>query len=203
MKTKQVYGVPAQIKGAFHDTESQKKITDPDIVLHKFEILKNRFFSINEWKKHCGTLSADFKLYDNNGIPADRTPREGDFIRVDIPGPGDFEARGYDWVEIMNIDNNSCDGELERYLIKCQPSRSPQSKDDRIRHFFSRESTSTFIISRGMDFIKVGIYGRNEMPNYDKKGILLKIRNFIISLVGFAHLTKIQWKCLSDGLLDL
>ncbi len=202
MKAKKVYGVPEQIKGAFHDTESQKEVNDPDILLQKFEVLKDRFFSINNWKDYCGTLSADFKLYDVNGMSVERIPRQGDYIKIDIPGPGDFEARGYDWVEIVNISDDHNDGEVERYLIKCRPSKSPQVEDSTGRHFFSRKSTSTFIISRGKDFIKVGIYGRNEIPNYIQKGILSKIRNFIISLVSSAHLTKIQWKCLADGLLD-
>ncbi|PZU83240.1 MAG: hypothetical protein DI529_12985 [Chryseobacterium sp.] len=202
MEAKKIPGVPEQVIGAYHDTEDQINFMMSEIVVRKFNVLKERFFSINDWKDYCGDLSSEFKLYDKSGSYVERKPRVGDFMRIDIPGPGDVKSNGYDWVEIVKIDDHTYSDELERYLMICTPSKIPGSKSDRIAHFYSSGSSSTFIISRGHNYIKVGVYGRNEVPNTTKTGILGKIRNFLIALGGFARIPKIQWKNLTSGLLD-
>lgn len=202
MEAKQIPGVPVQKKGAFHDTESKKSFESEELVANHFEILKNRFFSIHRWKEYGGDLSADFRLFDCDGSYVDRMPRKGDYIRIDIPGPGDIKAKGYDWVEVMKIDDRCYGDELERYLLVCRPSAVPQSNKEHIAHFYSRESSSSFIISRGIDYIKAGIYGRNEVPNVSRSGFFGRIRNLLVSIGGFFQLTKIQWKSLADGFLD-
>ena len=47
-----------------------------------------------------------------------------------------------------------------------------------MEHFYSDSATSTFIIEKGIDYIKVGIYGRNEMLNKKNVGILNTIEIF-------------------------
>jgi len=202
MEAKQIPGVPEQKKGAYHDTESERSFESAELAAQNFEILKDRFFSVNRWKEYCGDLSADFRLFDCYGSYMDRMPRKGDYMRIDIPGPGDIKAKGYDWVEVVEIDDRCYGDELERYLMVCRPSAVPQSKKEHISHFYSAESSSSFLISRGKDYIKAGIYGRNEVPNTSRTGFFGKIRNFLVSLGGFVQLTKIQWKSLADGLLD-
>ncbi len=202
MNAKSVPGVPYQVKGAYHDTESKKEFSSPEETVRHFEILKDRFFSVNRWKDFCGGWSADFKLYDSSGSYVDRMPKVGDYMRIDIPGPGDLRAKGYDWVEIVKIDNQHYEHELERYLIICRPSRIPNSKSDHIAHFFARKSSSNFVIYRGENWIKAGVYGRNEIPNFSKTGFFGKIRNFFIFLGGSLKLTKIQWKSMTEGLID-
>ena len=202
MKAKQIPGVPVQKKGAFHDTESKRSFESAELVANHFEILKDRFFSIHPWKEYGGDLSADFRLFDCDGSYVERMPRKGDYIRIDIPGPGDIKAKGYDWVEVMKIDDRCYGDELERYLLVCRPSAVPQSNEEHIAHFYARESSSSFIISRGIDYIKAGIYGRNEVPNISRTGFFGRIRNLLVSIGGFFQLTKIQWKSLADGFLD-
>ena len=202
MEAKQIPGVPVQKKGAFHDTESKRSFESEEHVANHFEILKDRFFSIHRWKEYGGDLSADFRLFDCVGSYVDRMPRKGDYIRIDIPGPGDIKAKGYDWVEVMKIDDRCYGDELERYLLVCRPSAVPQSNKEHIAHFYARESSSSFIISRGIDYIKAGIYGRNEVPNISRTGFFGRIRNLLVSIGGFFQLTKIQWKTLADGFLD-
>lgn len=203
MEAKKCPGVPSQIQGAFHDTESQKDFNVPRLAVQKYDELKKRFFDINHWKDYCGKASSDFKLYSDLGKALDRQPQVGDFVRIDIRGPGDFRAGGFDWVQIEDISDPFLSGEeIESQLMIFRPSRMPGEIGGNILHFYSQEATSTFRISRGENFIRVGIYGRNEVANYNHVGILNKIRNFIITLGGFAKVTKIQWKCLADGLLD-
>jgi hypothetical protein len=201
MKAKKIYGVPVQVKGAFFDTESEKEIASAELIIQKFSELKKRFFSVNNWKDYCGNFSAEFKLFDRSGDSITRNPKAGDYIRIDIPGPGDYKAKGYDWVEIVELNDTTFGEEKERWLMMCRPCQEPSVQTEHIAHFYSDQTTSTIIISRFEKSIKVGIYGRNEITNY-KTGWIGKIRNFMISLGGYTSLTKIQWKTLAEGLLN-
>ncbi|WP_370896452.1 hypothetical protein [Chryseobacterium gossypii] len=201
MKPKQIYGVPEQKHGGFHDTESEKEFENPSVATQKFAVLKERFFSVNNWVQYCGEGSADFKLYDSNGNRIDRTPEIGDFMRIDIPGPGTAESKGYDWVKVINISHKDMN-DSEVILMSCRPSTDPCRKENHhIAHFYSDKATSTFMISRNGNSVKAAIYGRNETPNFNAT-FIDKIRNIMIAVGGMMRISKIQWKCLSDGLLN-
>ncbi|WP_415327347.1 hypothetical protein [Chryseobacterium sp. MMS23-Vi53] len=203
MRAKLIPGVPQQMKGGFHDTETCKKFDNPETATEQFEILKRKFLAVNDWRSFCGEGFADFKLFDSEGNFINRFPKEGDFIRIDIPGPGNSEAKGYDWVKILNISEYHYNEILECYSMVCQPSENPQDKNNfHIAHFYSQESTSTFIICRGKNFIKAGIYGRNEYPNFNSS-FLNKIRNLFIAIGGMIGFSKIQWKRLTNGFIDI
>ncbi|AZA83639.1 hypothetical protein C1637_14655 [Chryseobacterium lactis] len=200
MKPKQIKGVPPQKSGGFHDTETRKQF-ETELIPIKFEILKKRFFDINQWKSYCGEAFAEFKLYDSKGIPVVREPQKGDFIRINIPGPGEIEAKGYDWVEItdmcFSLDNTS-----ESVMMTCRPSQDPQNKKNRnIAHFYSSKATSTFMVYRNPTHLKAAVYGRNESPNFKAKFIDV-IRNLVVAAGGIMGIAKIQWKELADGFLD-
>lgn len=96
MKPKVIIGIPEQKKGSFHDTESKLFFESIETTHQSFEILKTRFLDINQWKEFCKEKSADFKLYDSFGNHINRIPKENDLIRIDIPGPGNPESKGYD-----------------------------------------------------------------------------------------------------------
>lgn len=199
MKPKQIPGVPLQKKGGFHDTESIKHYSIPE-VQSKFNILKERFFSINKWKEFGGDASAEFKHFDSSGKWIDRIPVKGDFIRIGIPGPGTKEAKGYDWVEIANISHRDS-GVRESYLMICRPSKEPTKPKGYIAHFYSPAATSNILIAREGDYIMTGVYGRNERPNFNT-GFIDKIRNFFISVGGILGFGKAQWKVLAEGLIN-
>lgn len=198
MKAKHISGVPGQKEGAFQDTESHKKFDSPEAAFTNFDILKTRFLSVNEWQNYCGKSTAEFKLFDENGQHVNRKPQEGDYIRIDIPGPGDFEAKGFDWVEITEMDNNTSEKSCR---ITCKPSKDPTGQSSKIAHFYSAKTSSTFIISIMGHSLKVGVYLRNELPN-SQTGFLNRVRNFLISLGGNTRFTKIQWKSFTNGMLD-
>lgn len=203
MKPKIISGIPNHLEGAFHDTESQKDYDSPGLAAQDFIILKERLLSINHWKDYCGKASADFKVFTPDGEFSHKSPRTGDYIRIDIPGPGDVKNKGYDWVEITEMTDKYLDvDELESYLIISQPSKAPKNKNGQIAHFYSKDSTASFRIARGANFVRIGIYGRNEKPNFRKKNIFNKIRSFLISFGGFSQFTKIEWKCVAESLID-
>ncbi|GAB0157597.1 hypothetical protein CHRYSEOSP005_28760 [Chryseobacterium sp. Alg-005] len=201
MKAKQIPGVPIQKSGSFHDTESEKHFENSSIASEKFDILKERFFSINRWKSFTGAPLADFKLFNSNGNAIEQMPEIGNFIRIDIPGPGETESRGYDWVEIVYISHQHTE-QSESYILTCRPSKIPGiTTNPHIAHFYSNAATSTFMIQKEGRKIKAGIYGRNEKPNLNAR-FIDKIRNILIAWGGMTGFSKIQWKSLTEGLLD-
>lgn len=199
MKPKQIPGVPVQKKGGFHDSESTMQCTDLE-VHSKFDILKQRFFSINKWKKYAGSASADFRHFDASGNAVDRMPKKGDFVRIAIPGPGNKEGQGYDWVEVVNLSHWET-GSTESYLMICRPCKEPNKLNGNIAHFYGPAATSNIMISREGNTLKVGIYGRNESPNF-QTAFAGRIRNFFIGVGGIFGFSKMQWKTLAEGLLD-
>lgn len=198
MKPKNIPAVPPHVKGSFHDTESIKEVESSEEIDLKFNILKQRFLAINHWRKYCRESSTDFKLCDSTGRLVERLPQMDDYIRIDIPGPGGSEGRSFDWVQIISIDLAN----PEMVIIQCRPSKDPvKDHSSKIAHFYSNAATSTFIVSKNNNVLKVGIYGRNEYPNL-KAGFFNCIRNIMISIGGMLGFSKIQWKCLAEGLVD-
>lgn len=201
MKPKLIIGIPEQKKGSFHDTESKRFFESIETTHQSFEILKTRFLDINQWKEFCKEKTADFKLYDSFGNHINRIPEENDLIRIDIPGPGNPESKGYDWVKIIKISNQYLTaGEIETITMICEPTVVPKSNSNHIAHFYSQNSSSTFRISRGSKYIKIGIYGRNETPNMNTN-FIGKIRNLAIAIGGMFGISKIQWKVFADEIL--
>ncbi|MGD1317706.1 hypothetical protein [Chryseobacterium sp. 2R14A] len=178
MKPKNIPGVPQHFKGSFHDTESTIKIEKSEEIEAKYNVLKQRLFSVNNWRRYCPESTTDFKLHDASGIMVERLPKIGDYIRIDIPGPGGSDGRSFDWVQILMIDADFSD----RVMIQCRPSTDPAKKNSRkIAHFYSHASTSTFIVSKQGNILKAGIYGRNEYPNL-KSGFFNSLRNVFIAM---------------------
>ncbi|WP_312079095.1 hypothetical protein [Chryseobacterium sp.] len=196
MIAKKIPGVPKQRKGSFHDTESLKHFKNKDIE-HAFNILRQRFLNINEWQKYCSKNFSDFKLCDDSGKILERLPETGDYIRIDIPGLGGIEGDSYDWVQIVMLETAVSD----MMMMQCKPCQKPFGSNGRVAHFYSKSGTSTFIISKGKNYLKAGIYGRNEKPN-ENGGFLDFIRNLLISIGGMLGFSKMQWKCLTYGWLD-
>lgn len=198
MKPKNIPGVPRQVKGGFHDSETILNLETEDDIDIQFHLLKERFLGIGEWQKYCPETSADFKLCNANGNPVDRLPQLGDYIRIDIPGPGGTEGRSFDWTKIDKVDFNSPD----RLLIQCRPSPDPKKiNSTKIAHFYCDRSTSTFVIEKRENSLMAAVYGRNESPNL-KSGFINSARNVMIAIGGVFGFSKIQWKCLVDGMID-
>ncbi|WBX97827.1 hypothetical protein [Chryseobacterium gambrini] len=203
MKPKYITKVPDQQKGSFHDTESVRTSKKDENTSDNFKILKDRLLSVNYWNYYAHGIVADFKLHDAEGNLKKSLPEKGDFIRIDIPGPGNFEARGFDWVQITDIyDGQSEEADiLEMFLIECRPSQVPGKATSNTAHFYTSEATSSFAIFRGVDFIKFGIYGRNESPNMEVN-LADKARNLSIALGGMVGLSKIHWKVLAETFVE-
>lgn len=140
-------------------------------------------------------------MCNSAGIIIHSKPQQNDFIRIKIPGPGLREGNQYDWVQIVRVEEKEND--LQDYcLFECSPCKMPGAKkNDGVAHFYTSKATSTFIILKEKDRLKVSIHGRNETPNY-AVSMVSKLRNFFIAVGGMFGFSKIEWKLVADGLLD-
>lgn len=203
MKPKEISGVPRHEKGGFHDTESTAK-TSAKLVDAKFEILKQRFLDVNSWKENSAVGASEFKLFSKNGQPANRRPEIGDKIRINIPGPGGIQTDSYDWVDVIDYrETKNADEGTFSIVMTCRPAHPPrQENEENIAHFYGEDATSTFMITKGKDYVMASVHGRNEKPNTKKAGWLDAVRNFFIGSGGILGAGKAQWKLLTEGLIS-
>jgi hypothetical protein len=199
IKAKPVGGVPSQRVGGFHDTESQKFYDNSSDACIAFNALKDRFFAIYCWKNFCNNTLADFHLYDAQGHMVTRMAQIGDFVKIEILASHVIGIKYY-WVKIKEIIHEQ-DFKTERYLITFVPSSDPSVKIKRVIHFYSGNSSSTFMIARDSQVLTAGVYGRNEAPNL-KTDPINCIINIVISFGAMTGLSKVQWKNFTESILD-
>ncbi|MBA2563010.1 MAG: hypothetical protein H0V14_08875 [Chitinophagaceae bacterium] len=194
--------VPGQLKGAQSNTEHSVTAKSRDEALDIFKRAYKRLLNINIWQKLSGKATADFELRDSDGEEEHRLASVNDYFKIDIPGPGSAAGEGYDWVKVEEIaDKTNPEADEESFSMRVRPSIDPNNESTDVAHFFTDESTSTFVISRKGNTITASVFGRNEKPNTDTKKVVDKIRNAAIGSTAIAGISKIQWASLVKGLL--
>lgn len=192
--------IPTQQTGKAIDAESSIELTGEMEARSFFAEVKNRLQNVNQWKDYAGNLSATFQLVNADGTEIDRPAQKGDYFKIDIPGPGSTSGEGYDWVQIEEVESKSApDG--ESFGFRVRPTDNPQSNKQDVAHFYSEESTSSFIVKRYGNRITVSIHDRNTKPNTDADSTVDKIRDAVVGAAGALSFSKIQWQNLTDGLL--
>jgi len=219
--------VPQQIKGNATDNVSVNKFPEVETAKEHFRIVSARLRNINGWKALAGPQTAAFQVYNSDGQPADREVREGDYIRIDIPGPGSSTGDGFDWVTVLSIraaNNKEDDGDTgneneintnktdhgknesgedadESLTITVKPSDNPLNRKEDTAHFFESSATSTFIIQRIGTRVQASVHGRNEEPNTRISATIDKMRNTLVAKGAAAGFSGMQWQSLTDGLI--
>lgn len=199
IKPKKVPGIPLQVKGNFHDTESIQKFENIHEAELKYNILKQRFFEINKWGNYSKENITVFTLCDSSGNIVQRLPLIGDYIKILLSEIKNPKTNDYQWVCIDMIDKTN----PNRIMMQCRPSKLPGNEfAGKTVHFHSANTTSTFVISKGNDYVKMAIYGRNEKPNQNTD-IISSVKNMFIALGRVVGSSKIQWKQLTNGMVSL
>jgi hypothetical protein len=200
MKEKNQPGiVPEQRTGIPIDTESSVELENEEQAKAFFEVVKQRLNDINRWHEIAGTLSTKFQLIDKNGMQVKRSPQKGDYFQIDIPGPGTVSGRGYDWVQVEEVESTAT-ADAETFGLRVRPAQNPASNADTL-HFYSRESTSSFVVAREKNKVTAAVYDRNTKPNKEAGSIIDKVRDAVIGTAGVLVFSKIQWKRLTDALV--
>lgn len=165
-----------------------------------YQIVKQRLLTVNQWYDFADLPMSAFKLFDHSGRSADRIAKEGDHIRIDIPGPGTKTGGGYDWVVIEKITEEAT-GQNQVISMRVRPAAHPLSEDKHTAHFLKETATSTFQVKQMGTKVRTEQHGRNEEPNTETAHTLDNFRNTMIgwgSKLGFSYP---QWKSLVKGLI--
>lgn len=193
--------IPPQEEGAQSNTAAEKLLDTEVIAKQFFDKAAARLMNVNEWRGYTGVLTAAFQLFDNKGKEVQRTVQLHDHLRIDIPGPGSTTGGGYEWVHVEALERY-LSPEEEMLLMRVRPVPNPKSDKEDVAHFFTDESTSTFIVRRTGNKVSAEVHGRNEKPNINADSFIDKARNVFAGVVAASLFSKYQWKSLAEGLLD-
>jgi hypothetical protein len=194
--------VPRQEKGAKSDTYHSIKFKTTNEAAAFFKVAKKRLLDVSNWHKLCGLVSATFALVDNKGNKVRRAAREGDYLRIDIPGPGSQTGDGYDWVKVEAIQTkNISANDYDELSMRVRPAKNPKDKTLDTAHFFEDKASSTFMVARGKNIVQAEIHGRNELPNIHEETRLDSLRNAVMALGAILGFSKFQWKKLVKGIV--
>jgi hypothetical protein len=196
--------IPRQKEGAGKDIDHTVVTADENDARKLFMIARNRLVNVNEWHHYAKPISSVFRLTDGEGHEVDRTAEAGDYFKIDLPGPGPAEGKGYDWVRVEAIeDKSNADGPAEHIAIRVRPAPDPTMKQgENVAHFFDDRSTSSFVLMRNGKEVTAAVYSRNEIPNTETSSIGDKVRNAVVGATAILGFSNVQWKNLVKGVLE-
>jgi hypothetical protein len=201
MQKKDYSGVtPQQQDGGKIDTESSVEFQSLDAAKAFYRVVKIRLLNVNEWQKLASKILAKFQVTNELGEPVNRMVKQGDYIKIDIPGPGSKSGDGYDWVHVEEV-NEMVSDDVESIGIRVRPAPNPQKAPGDVSHFYSQQATSNFIVTREGARVTAGIYDRNVEPNQDAENMSDKIRHVLTGAGAMTLFSKVQWKKLANGLI--
>lgn len=192
--------VPTQYKGKEIEAEANKTFNTEKKAKEFFELSKKKLLDVNNWNRIAGTVTAQFRIVDENGHEMNRAVKKNDYLKIDIPGPGSKEGDGYDWVrveELKEVDEK----DFQSIGFRVRPTDNPFSEKNETAHFYADEATSSFIITRNNNEVASIIIDRNLVPNKESRSVIDKARDVLVGVSAIAGFSKIQWQGLADGIL--
>ncbi|SHM95587.1 hypothetical protein SAMN05444266_11543 [Chitinophaga jiangningensis] len=194
--------IPEQTEGGQSNTSSSIRASSDQEARAMYNVARERLLDVNNWHNISGDLTATFELISPNGEKVYRHAKEGDHIRINIPGPGTSTGAGYDWVRVEKIEEQTDHNGVLSYLgMRVRPFKPPKDIDPDVAHFFQRDATSSFILTQYGAVLEASVLGRNEKPNTDTSSFWDRVRNFFVGLGAMAGLSKAQWKALVKGII--
>lgn len=195
--------LPHQQTGRQTDFTHEKKYDTLDSAHKGFQAAAGRMLSVNNWHEYAGSGSAKFRLCNNQGEEVEVMAEKGFFISIDMSGPGPDAGAGVEWVLIEKLTSEGGAHTAGEYvLMTVRPVADPRKAAAEIAHFYTDESTNTFVVRRDGMVVSAGAHGRNESPNNEEVDLHDKIRNTAIALMASVGLSGGQWQKLVNGLID-
>ena len=193
--------IPAQFTGQEIEVKTIKELNDEATAKSLYNVAKKKLLDVNNWNKTAGAITAQFQLIDEKGEEVSREVKKGDFLRINIPGPGSKEGDGYDWVLVEELKEIN-KGSLQSVGFRVRPNENPFSEKTETAHFYSKEATSSFIITRENSKLISWIVDRNLLPNTESDSLVDKLRDVVVGVSAIAGFSKVQWQGLADGLIQ-
>ncbi len=193
--------IPDQKEGKQVDLVEKKDFPDRESGEKGFRASSERLLHPQGWQELYGKAGAAFAVIDADLKQVDRPLKEGDFVRIDIPGPGSGAGDGYDWVRVAMIESEE-DTALLKVGIKLEPWSNPESSDNTTAHFFEAGSSSTLEIILDGNTLEAHYHGRNEVINNETSKLGDNLRNTMVGAGAKAGLSELQWTELLKGLIQ-
>lgn len=193
--------IPKQQEGSQLDTTAKTEFLTPEEAKAFYQIAKNRLLNVSCWAEICKVPLSTFTLTDQNGHEVIREAEEGDYLKIDIPGPATHTGDGFDWVRIEKIEEEITTTSSV-ITLQARPAANPTKKNTDIAHFFSQQATSTFQVKQSGTTVSAEEHGRNEVPNTDTSNLTDNIRNTLVGWTAKIGLSYPQWKSLVKGIVE-
>jgi hypothetical protein len=192
--------VPEQNEGTKMDITAELALDAENDAKAFYEIAKSRLLRVYDWYEICQVPVSTFMLTDAAGNEIKRNVQEGDYLKIDIPGPGSSTGDGYDWVKVESIiEDNQADADAISMTVR--PAPNPLTAEEDVAHFFKDTATSTFQVKRTGKVVHAEVHGRNELANTDTEKMTDNIRNTLVGWSAKLGLSFPQWKSLVNGLV--
>ncbi|MFS8083233.1 MAG: hypothetical protein ACMG51_07255 [Ginsengibacter sp.] len=189
--------VPENEGGKANNLEESVKCKSEEGCIMLFKKACDRMLNINSWHHFTDEKGASFCVVDEEENVVSRTPRAGDYVRIDVPGPDNKDGGGYDWVKIDTLKSDA-----HHMGMTFRACERPQKNNHTTNHFFNENATSTFIIQRTTAEVIASYHGRNEKINTDDNTLADNIRNVIVGIGALLGFSELQWKALIKSFLD-
>ncbi len=194
--------IPAQLKGDFHNIVSMQCANTVDIAVKDFEELQLRLKSVNEWDSFSAKIKAKFFIIDPKTNQTTSELKVGNLVKIDIPGPGSPSGSGYDWTEIIDVQNGIENQNCPFFAFTLRPCPAPDSDDETVAHFYNKESTNTFIVRRMGTCVYAEVHGRNQIENTSDAPLLDIVRNKAVAIGSKFGIGSLNWMGFASALLE-
>lgn len=166
---------------------NENTFPDEATASQEFERAKAKLFDVNNWSKLSG-INSTFKLYDRRGHRSHASmPEIGYYMEIILPA-----STLDNWVQITDIQQSE---NMAEFTV--HPSEKPKQlaeNEAEVEHFFIKEASSTFRVSReGNKLIGYEI-GKNEgINNQGQEAGNRAVLNTVVAEGGWALFQEIQW----------
>lgn len=193
--------IPEQHEGSQLDTIAKTEFPSIEEAKAFYQIAKNRLLNVSCWAEICKVPLSTFTLTDATGQEVIKEAETGDYIKINIPGPGTHTGDGFDWVRVEKV-NEEINHSSAVITLQARPAANPTQQDPAIAHFFSQQATSTFQVTQSGHTVSAEEHGRNEVPNTDTSNLTDNIRNTLVGWTAKIGLSYPQWKSLVKGIVE-
>lgn len=191
--------IPNQEKGKSVDLVETVTTEQVDTAKQLFHNAVSLLSRPGLWHETAGSLSASFSI---EGKQKDEPVQKGDYVRINIPGPGLAEGDGKDWVRVEAVETDFDDQDDQSFGIELLVCPNPHTEGEAIAHFLAEGASSSFLLTRKGLTVSAQYKGRNETPNTEDLGLIDKVRNVIVAAGALAGISELQWSALLKGLLS-
>jgi hypothetical protein len=195
--------VPDNYVGKPTNLSSSVILPSGEEALACFNRATKRLLNPQLWHKFSGWASAHFELAGPDPEEKYRLTAEGDYFRIDVPGPGPQAGDGFDWVMVEKIKlHKNPTGTSEWTFLQVYPCSNPRKPNGESAHFFKSLASSSYIIERNGNIVTARYHGRNESANTMTGSTPDNVRNATVAAALAIGFSEAQWTALLKGLLS-